>query len=255
MPKVNELINRQIHQWNHLRAVLHRHDSEDGSVPPPHPPLPVVTFSPELGCGSRLVAEMLSQQTGFQYFGWSLIDKIAEDMNVQRQIVDRLDEHAKSQIEALLEGMLWGRHVDREEYFRALVRVLRAFAMQGGVILIGRGSNYIVESHEAVRVRLIAPMRIRIENLKSFYSIDEAMAQRRIAESDRQREEFIRVYFKKDIHDPLNYDLSLNLGTMLPVTAAGIIMRALEQFPHFIQSQQMRHILEKRAAMEHSRIQ
>ena len=233
MTSINEIINRQIHNWDRVRSMLSRMPGEDEEGTPPIPvrhPQPVISFSRELGCGSRLVAEILSQRTGYEIFGWSLIDKVAEDIHVQRQIIDRLDETTVSQIEGMVEGMLWGRHVDREEYFRALLRVLRAFIIQGGVILLGRGGTCVMEKNEGIRVRLIAPLDLRVQNLKSFGDIDERTALQRIHESDKQRASFIRTYFKKDIMDSTNYDIVMNMGTITPETAANMILRALEQF-------------------------
>lgn len=233
-PHINEIINRQLHNWDRVKSILHRLPGEDEEGTPAGAgrQQPVIAFSRELGCGSRLVADIISHRTGYEIFGWSLIDKVAEDIHAQRRIVDRLDETSVSQIEGLIEGMMWGRHVDREEHFRGLLRVLRASIVQGGVVILGRGGTFVVEKNEGIRVRIVAPMEVRVQNLRVFANMDDRTALQRIQESDKQRAAFIHSYFKKDIADPMNYDLILNMGSLTPETAAAVVLRALEQFAH-----------------------
>lgn len=230
MSNIEEIINRQIHNWDRIQSVLRKRpgaEDEPGEEELP-PRQPVVAFSRELGCGSRRVTARLSQRTGFEIYGCSLIEKVAEDIQVRRRIVDRLDERAKSRTEAFLEGLLMKRHVDRADYFRSLVRVVRALIEQGGVILLGRGAHFMLKEKSGLRVRLIAPFEKRIENLMEFYEIDREKAAAMMKKSDSQREQYVRLYFNKDIKDPAHYDLTVNLGSVDTRTTVEIIQRAFD---------------------------
>ena len=230
MVNIEEIISRQIHNWDRLRSVLRRDPREclDEPRADGHRPQPVVAVSRQLGCGARHVVQIISRRTGREIFGCALVDVVAEDMNVHRQVVDRLDETVLSNTEVLIEGLLHGRSVDGADYLRSLVRVLRAFIVQGGVVLLGRGASCLVGPSEGVRVRMVAPLETRVENLRRYEDLDEQTARRQIKESDHQRAEFVRKYFKQDVDDPANYDIVLNVGTLRAETAAAVILRALE---------------------------
>ncbi len=230
MTNIEEIINRQIHNWDRIQSVLKKRPSiedEPGEEDLPQRQ-PVIAFSRELGCGSRRVTARLSQRTGFEIFGSSLIEKVAEDIQVRRRIIDRLDERARTRTEAFLEGLLMERHVDRADYFRSLVRVVRALIEQGGAILLGRGAHFMFKEDSGLRVRLIAPFEKRIENLMAFYQLDREKAVMMIKDSDAQRENYIRLYFNKDIKDPAHYDLMINLGSVETNVAVEIIQRAFD---------------------------
>jgi cytidylate kinase len=229
---LNEIINRQIHYWDRIKDVLCRgksiEDMERGIDPSKHH-RPVIAFSRNLGCGSRSVIDILSHCTGYEIFGCSLIDQVAKDMHVQRQVIDRLDESVRSEIEVLVEGMMHGYHIDQSEYFHSLVRVLRAFIVQGDVILLGRGACNLVRKGEGLRVRLTASIETRIRNLCGFNNFDEATALAKIKESDHQRKEFVHKFFHVNIDDPDVYDISINTDNINPESAASVILRTIEE--------------------------
>jgi cytidylate kinase len=118
--------------------------------------------------------------------------------------------------------------VNRKEYFRALAGVIRALVVQGGVTLLGRGSAFLVEQNEGLRVRLTAPLEKRLANLREFYDIEGKVAREKLARNERDRAEFIKRYYKADLAGSNNYDLTINMGRMTPTAAADIVQRALE---------------------------
>jgi cytidylate kinase len=232
MRSIETIINRQINHWDRIRSILKhppasatRLEQKAEEVARPEP---VIAFSRQLGSGSRLVAQSLKEKTGYEIFGCSLIEKVAEDLCVQRKIIDRLDESVRSHIETFIEGLLGGRYVDRQEYFRSLLRVLRAFVVQGGVILLGRGSTFVVDEGSGIRVRLIAPIGTRVRNLGRYSGLDEAAALEQIRESDRRRQSFIEELHGADNADPANYDLVINMERVSPGAATDLVLRALE---------------------------
>ncbi|NQU42239.1 cytidylate kinase-like family protein [bacterium] len=225
---IDEIINRQINNWDRIKNILGKHILSGEGEGPSTRRQPAIALSRQLGCGTRRVADRLSRQVGYEIIGYSLIEKVAEDIHVQRRIIDALDERARSDIDNFMEGMLRGRLVDNAEYQRSLIRILRTFILQGGVILIGRGAHLVLDASQGVRVRLVAPMEVRIRNLMSYSNTDRKSAIRQIEQSDRQRSDFILKFFKSDISDPENYDMVINLGQLTEETAAGLILRALE---------------------------
>jgi cytidylate kinase len=148
-------------------------------------------------------------------------------MNVQRRIIDQRDEHFTSAIEAAVDGWLQGRSFDNRDYFRSLVRVIRGVARRGGVIFLGRAANLILGAVSALNVRVTAPRDVRIIRLMRYLSIDEAEATKRLDRSDRERDEFIRHFFRAERANPAHFDLMISTGRVEPSACVPIVLAAL----------------------------
>lgn len=226
MRYIETLVNEQIRKWEHVHGVWTPSPARGPEdEPPPHP---VIAMCPMLGSGSRLVAELLHLRTDYEIFGFKLIDKVAENMNIRKRLIDHLDQQGRSYVLNLIDGLLGGRHVEQSEYFRHLLEVLKVFVTQGGCILLGRGAHFMVEKGMGIRVHITASPKKRIENMMRFYSIDEGEARRRMETSDRERAEFCGTFYGKQLTDADNFDLAINMDRLNPETAAACIMRAME---------------------------
>ncbi|HBF35431.1 TPA: hypothetical protein DDW35_12790 [Candidatus Sumerlaeota bacterium] len=190
---------------------------------------PVIAITPRFGCGSRVVSDLLHRRTGYEIYGFKLIDKVAESMHARRRLIDCLDQRDRSYILNLVDGALSGRHVDRADYIRGLMEVVSVFVQEGGCILLGRGAPFLVPQDAGIRVLLTASPKTRIKNLMEFYSISAEEAETRMVQSDLEREEFSKMYYGKDPWDPAHYDMAINMDRITPETAAGSILQALER--------------------------
>lgn len=230
---IEEIVNRQIKCWNSLTSVLHYEpgDTSGGQaseVIQPAVAHPVICISRDVGSGARVIVQNLCERLGYEVFGHALIDEIARDMNVQRQLVDALDETSRNELELIIESYLKGREIDSQEYYCSLVRVIRAIALKGGLILLGRGGAFILGDQSALNVLITADVPDRIERLMGYENLDREAAEKKLHESDLRREKFARKLFKKDIHDIKTYDLVINTTRICPAAAAQLILKALE---------------------------
>jgi hypothetical protein len=215
-----KLIQRHLGQWSRLRATL-----RPGEDPAQQKALPVVTISRQAGCGSRELAETLGQRLDLQVFGKEIVEHIARDEHLTREVVAALDERVASQIEQWVRGMLDRRFFLQDDYHLALVRVVRTLAAHGGVILLGRGANFVLADRVDLRVRLVASEEWRVQNLAVRHQLSADDARATVRELENQRAAFVRRLFHTEVDDPRHYDLVLNvarLGPALPevITAA-----------------------------------
>src|SRR5262249_41073377 len=94
----------------------------------------------------------------------------------------------------------------------------------GNVILIGRGSNIVTAKLPHVfHVRLVASLENRIKQIQKSDQLDRNGAIELIRREDRGRKRYVKRYYKKDIGDPLLYDLTLNTGRVGFDEAARIV--------------------------------
>ncbi len=218
-----KLIQRQLSHWSRIRTVL-----RPGEDPAQHQPLPVVTISRQAGCGTREQAEAVGERLGLQVFGREIVDHIARDRDLTHEVVSALDERIASRIEQWVRGMLDRRFFLQDDYHLALVRTVRTLAAHGGVILVGRGANFILADSADLSVRLVASEDWRVRSLAVRHMLTEDEARVKVRDLEAQRAAFVRRLFRADVDDPRHYDLVLNLerlGSAVPELIAAALAR------------------------------
>lgn len=232
MRKIDEIVQRQLHRWNSITDILKyvpggqptgAAPAEPGSVK--HPP---ICISRELGSGARLICEYLCQRLGYGIFGSGIIDEIAKDLKVQRQLVDNMDEHGRNELEMILMTYLRGREIEVQEYLRSLVRVVKTLGRGGGVVMLGRGATFILREKAAINVLVVAPLELRVKRLMEYEKMSEKEARAMAVAYDRQREHFVHKFFGENIHNMSNFDLVINTERIAPDKAGEVVIQALQ---------------------------
>lgn len=226
MHGIEAIIERQLHNWDRIRATLGREASVT-EVRETVPNLPVITISRQPGAGGRTVAQLLADQLGLELVGYSLIDEVARNRKLQKKVADSLDERARDAIELLVEGLLRGRYVDHEEYARATAKAIRTLATRGGVIFLGRAAAVVLGDKADLNVRLVAGEAFRAKRLMEYEHLGEREAARAAVQRDKERIAYARKLYRVDINDPLLYDLVINTERIPPQRAVTVITAAL----------------------------
>lgn len=217
-----KLIQRQINHWNRLREILH--DDRDAADPPPGP---VITVSRLTGAGGRSLALALCERLGLRLHDQSLIETVARNSRLDPELVRRLDEHDISQTDLWVRGVLEQRIVMKEQYRRALTETVEELAAAGDAVFLGRGANHILGQRATLRVRLVAGHNQRLARMQDRLDLSRAEARALLAETDRQRHEFVHKVFNEDAHLPDHYDLVLNTDRLYPAAVLEIVLLAV----------------------------
>ncbi len=209
------LISRQLHQYNRLRGVL-----RSGTGPPSEEPEagglpgPVVTISRMAGCCARDLAAPVAERLGVQVWGRELVDRIAGDAGLQREVVERLDQGLVATVDAWVRAMLGRRLFLRDDYALALARTVKTLAETGGAVLVGRGAGFILGERADLRLRLVATPRHREQVLQQRRGLSRDEARELMHRTDTARAAFVREYFHADVDDSRHYDLVVNTERM-----------------------------------------
>ncbi len=213
---VIKIVEEQVKKWQIMKVK----EKKEAIV------LPVITISREPGSGGRIVATELGKKLGLDVFHQEIINEMAESAQVSSRILKTLDEKGLSVLEEWITSLVDNRHLWPDQYLRHLMKVIGTIGKHGSAVIVGRGANFVLPSEGRIRVRIIAPLDLRVENVSSNFGVSAEEAKRRIIRTESERRAFIRKYFNADIADPINYDLVLNTGTLSIEAAANVIKSA-----------------------------
>jgi len=221
MAESSDIIQRgKLGNWIIAQQEL-REQQEKGEGPALAKP-PVITISRQLGSNGTEISEQLGQELGWDVWDGEIIDKIADDAKVHRQMVELLDERRVSAFEEISRALFSDTSITSETYIKHLVATIMSISQQGKAIIVGRGANFILP--EALNIRVIASFNYRIGNLMKRDEIAEREAERRIVRSDQDRADFVSKVFGADIDDVALYDLILRVDEFSIQDAIQIIL-------------------------------
>jgi len=184
--------------------------------------LPVIYISREPASGGHHVAAKVAEMLQFDLFDRALLIKVAEDAKMSAHVVETLDEKSRS---FLLDWMgAWAKdHLWFDDYLGSLMRVIGTIQRHGNAVIVGRGAGFIIPEGQCLRVRIIAPLDLRIQNESEDKHIRADEARKNVIEQENEQTAFVRRYFDKDLNDALNYHLVINMAKVSVVDAAAAI--------------------------------
>lgn len=183
----------------------------------------VLTLARELGAGDTGFAPTLATRLGLRVYDRDLLEQEAVRLGVPEAELEKIDEQPAGIFQRFRPGSLYQR------YSEALEQLMHELAARGDVLLVGRGgSRFLRDQPPAFHVRLVAPMRTRVQRVMEHRWLRQEPAQKLIAQSDTQRRRFYQDYFGADWSDPLEYHLTVNSGRLGP-TAVDLVAFAAER--------------------------
>jgi cytidylate kinase len=200
---------------------------------------PFVTVAREPGSGGAPIAKLVAAKLGFELIDEQIIDEISNSTKKRREIIKAVDEKSRTKIEDLVHSTFNLEYMDEETYVLELVRVVLAYAYRGKTVILGRGANFITPFARGLHVNITAPYKVRVQRAMDFEGHSEARAKEVIAEVEKERKDFVKQYFRKDISKSNSYDLTINTTYFGVEQSSEVIVHAFNQkFPrnHFFRS-------------------
>lgn len=201
---IEQIIEEQVQKWQLSRMEKKVQVSIE----------PVITISREPGSGGRILAQKIADKHHMDLFHQELLHELSASAKVSRVFMHTLDEKGLTVLEDWIASLVHRRHLWPDQYQQHLMKVVGTIGKHGNAVVVGRGANFILPPERRLRVRVICPLAVRIENLVKEYGVATADAKRRIIRTENERRAFIRKYFNADISDPIHYDLVVNTGAL-----------------------------------------
>jgi cytidylate kinase len=205
----------------------------------------VVTIARQLGSGGSEVGRLVAQQAGLTYVDRQIITEVARRLGVDVREAQRLDEYTAGIAAQIWEAVRASqpfllnyasflgtltRSGQRNEiaYLHLTQRVIRELAAQGDVVIVGRGSQFLLRDlPRTLHVYIFAPLPQRIAHVMRTLRVDQRRARELIERRDYDYDAYLRRYYGNDGRLPELYHLLINTGLFSFEQAAGFILQAL----------------------------
>jgi cytidylate kinase len=183
-----------------------------------------ITISRQFGAGGRTLGERLCERFGFRLVDEYVIDELARKAKVKGDWLTAMEKEASSTLLSLLSnivssGLIYrtptapGENFERKKYKDFLRRIMTAMANEGGYVLLGRGSQFVLRDHPKVlRILLVAEYEDRVKFMVQRYRLSEDEAKKIIKEKETQRAAVATNIFGADIDEPKLYHIVLNVS-------------------------------------------
>jgi len=186
--------------------------------------MPTVTISRQFGAGGKTLGHSIAKQLGYQFIDSQLIQMVAQKAKVSVNWVESVEKEAGGKLQkfvsrlvskSLVDKVLGDErgYIDEEIYVDLLHQVIRQLADEDNVVILGRGSQYILKDHpDTIHVLLTAEKQDRIRFMEEHYEMTPSQAAKAVNLEDRRRVNLYRKFGKEDYDGPHLYHLAINMS-------------------------------------------
>jgi cytidylate kinase len=201
----------------------------------------VITISRQFGAGGITLGKMVADELGYTFADSDIIQRVAKEANVSTNWVESFEKEAGSKLSRFVSSMVSKRLLDRvlgdergyldeQIYLDYLVLIVAQFADEGDVVILGRGSQYILNDHpDAFHVLLVDDLENRIQFMMKQYDLPRKKAERMVENEDHRRISLYKRLGKSDFESPHLYHLVLNMGKTDLETAKSMICEVVNK--------------------------
>ncbi|MDX2454901.1 cytidylate kinase-like family protein [Desulfosarcina sp.] len=197
----------------------------------------VITISRQFGAGGITLGKKIAESLGYTFADSDILQRVAKEANVSTHWVESFEKEAGSKLSRLISSMVSKRWLDRvladergyldeQIYLDYLVLIIAQFADEGDVVILGRGSQYILNDHpDAVHILLVNEFENRVNFMMDRYEISRKKAERTVVNEDRRRVSLYKRLGKSDYENPQLYHMVLNMGRLDLETASDMVCK------------------------------
>jgi cytidylate kinase len=225
--EIGRIVESQMRQWEFARQG--RADYQARLAGKGGAEIDYIAISRQVGSGGVEVGRRLAEMLHWQFYDKEILDYMAQDMKIHKDVLESVDERTTGWIEECLAPIFTRNTVGQLEYYRHLVKVLLVIAKHGQAVIMGRAGRFVLPRDRGLAVRVIAPFKLRCERYAARTGIPLKEATAAVEKADRQQQQFIKSLIGQDIDAPGWSDIVFNTEKLSPEAVARLIWRALDQ--------------------------
>lgn len=208
---ISKLAEQRMRQWAIGLEVRQRVEHEATLKGLPEQVHPYIAISRDTGAGAGEIAHRVGSILGWQILDRELLSYMAERYQMQKRMVEFVDETTISWLVDTFGKWLDRQMVTESEYIKRLGQVVLFAAQHDSTVFVGRGAQFFLPRNRGMAIQIVAQRSQRIERVMQRDGLSYEQAQRYLETTDRARRDFIREHFHCDVTNPHLYDLVLNL--------------------------------------------
>jgi cytidylate kinase len=195
---------------------------------------PVITISRQTGCGARGIAWEICEELNkpsvetdgnrvkteentaktdgkWKYISREILQESAEQLNLDPEALKNvIDDKNRGMMDQIVSALSTHSHKSDQKIMKTVQDVIRQFANNGKVIIIGRGGASICHDiKHSLHIRLVAPEDWRIAEIARRLDFSKAYATEYVKKRDEERELLVTKLLGKK-PDSSAYDVELN---------------------------------------------
>lgn len=204
----------------------------------------IITISRQYASGGSEVAERVARALGWKLYDNAVVEEVASRLHMTPAEVSAREERVPSLVERMASAMALGvpevmpmvgdyvAQPSEERMVMVTRRVLEDAVRAGPAVLVGRGAQCMLAARsDALHVYCYAPFEELVRHAVEVMGVPVSEAAKKVAEVNRQREEYVKHHFKRDWRDLANYDLCVNTSRLGVDGSAELVTRlARERF-------------------------
>lgn len=195
----------------------------------------VITIEREYGSGGRIIGKTLSAQLGIPYYDDDILKMASEQSMVGEQFFRMNDEKAGNNLLKKIVGGIRdsmekpsiGRDITSpDNLFRFQSEVIRGLAEQESCILIGRCSDFVLDScdfENFVSVFVYCDLSTKVNRVMEVDKVDARKALSRVQKIDKTRRDYYKYYTGNEWADMTHFDCPVNTSKISLDQAAELI--------------------------------
>jgi len=200
--------------------------------------VPVLTVSRLYGSGGSEVAAIVAETLGWALLDNAVVDAVAARMGLSVAEVQAREERVPSLVERLTAAMAMGsqewvspmaaaKRPTDEQLIEVTRHVVEEAIASGPLVVVGRGTQEMLAAREdTLHVFCYAPRKALIARTMQRESVSAEEATRLVDETNKQRDQWVRLHWERDRRAHDNYDLSVNTERLGIQGAADLIVDA-----------------------------
>ena len=200
----------------------------------------LIALSASYGAGGSVVGPKLAERLGVPFVDRAIPTRVAEELDVPLSdalehdenvggLLDRMLKHLAPLSGAYASGKATEALIGGDLYREATERVICEHAEAGAGVILGRACAVVLRDRpEVLRVRLDGPEEARIEQAMRIQGIDRETAERRMRQTDRARDAYVRHFYAADPRDTSLFHLMIDSTAIDLGACVEIIARASE---------------------------
>lgn len=181
------------------------------------------------------MAALVAKRLGWSLLDNEVVDAVASRLGLSTAEVQAREERVPSLVERLASAMTMGsqewmtpvaaaKRPTDEQLIEVTRHIIQEAIARGPVVVVGRGAPaMLAERTDALHVFCYAPRKALIARTMKREGLNQEAAARLVDDTNREREQWVRLHWEREWRSHENYDLSVNTERLGIEGAADLI--------------------------------